>query len=276
MCSNTEPQQVPPAMTHHQQAIEPPERDCRHHEQVHRGNPISMVTKERPPSLRGRNPPPLHIFGHAGLADFDAKPQKLAMDPRCSPQRIGAAHLADKLAYFYRHGRSSAAVLRFPSPIRSKSPTVPTTVSGRTIASAPYILGNSRQTPPNINLSIETNRSLLGLARRSTLICCLSTRISASSATCDRNRSLAIPKISRHKSSIGYQHRAILSQLPARLNLRQGRGHQRRGIPFVLRRMRLSTTTSDELSARLFGRLRRRRQHQRIFENDDLTRAFSI
>src|SRR4029077_2789180 len=59
------------------------------------------------------------------------------------------------------------------------------TVSGRTIASAPYILGNSRQTPPNINLSIETNRSLLRLARRSTLICCLSTRISASSAICD-------------------------------------------------------------------------------------------
>src|ERR1700730_14259328 len=96
------------------------------------------------------------------------------------------------------------------------------TVSGRTIASAPYTLGNSRQTPPNISLSIETNRSLLGLARRSTLICCLSTRISASSATRDRNRSLAIPKINRHKSSIGYQHRAILSQLPARLNLRQG------------------------------------------------------
>src|SRR6202166_4785131 len=96
------------------------------------------------------------------------------------------------------------------------------TVSDRTIASAPYILGNSRQTPPNINLSIETNRSLLGLARRSTLICCLSTRISAASATRDRNRSLAIAKINRHKSSIGCQHRAILSQLPARLNLRQG------------------------------------------------------
>jgi hypothetical protein len=149
------------------------------------------------------------------------------------------------------------------------------TVSDRTIASAPYILGNSWQMPPNINLSIETNRSLLGLARRSTLICCLSTRISASSATRDRNRSLAIPKVNRHKSSIGYQHRAILSQRPARLNIRQGQT-SRRGIPFVLRRMRLSTTTSDELSARLFGRLRRRRQHQRIFEYDDLTRAFSI
>jgi hypothetical protein len=54
------------------------------------------------------------------------------------------------------------------------------------------------------------------------LICCLSTRISASSATRDRNRSLAIAKINRHKSSIECQHRAILSQLPARLNLRQG------------------------------------------------------
>src|ERR1700730_15295146 len=81
MCSNSEPQKLPPAMTHNQQAIEQPKRDCRHHEQVHRGNPISMVTKERPPSLRGRNPLRHHIFGHAGLADIDAKLEKLAMDP---------------------------------------------------------------------------------------------------------------------------------------------------------------------------------------------------
>ena len=33
--------------------------------------------------------------------------------------------------------------------------------------------------------------------------------------TRDRNRSPAIAKINRHKSSIGNQHRAILSQLPA-------------------------------------------------------------
>src|ERR1700721_1911478 len=145
------------------------------------------------------------------------------MDPRCPPQRIAAAYLTDKLAYFYRHGRSSAALLRFPSPIRlNPARCQRITVSGRTIARAPYILGSSRQTPPNIHRSIETNRSLLGLARRSTLICCLSTRISASSATRDRNKSLAIPKINRHKSGIGYHHRAILSQLPTRLNLRQG------------------------------------------------------
>jgi hypothetical protein len=125
------------------------------------------------------------------------------------------------LAYFYRHGRRPQRCFDFQrqydlNPARCQR----ITVSGRTIARAPYILGNSRQTPPNIHLSIEANRSLLGSASRSTLICCLSTRISASSTTRDRNRSLPIAKISRHKSSIGYQHRAILSQLPARLNLR--------------------------------------------------------
>jgi hypothetical protein len=123
---------------------------------------------------------------------------------------------------------------------------------------APYILGNSRQMPSNINLSTETNRSLLGLARRSTLICCLSTRISASSATRDRNRSPAIAKINRHKSGIGNQHRAILSQLPARLNLRQGQGAMRqiKVMPPVFELMR------PQGEAR--GRRRRARLRKRI------------
>jgi hypothetical protein len=40
------------------------------------------------------------------------------------------------------------------------------TASGRTIASASYILGSSRQTPPNISLSIEMNGGLLELDDR--------------------------------------------------------------------------------------------------------------
>jgi len=60
----------------------------------HRG-----VAEECPPALSGTTPPPHHIFGNAGLADIDANLEKLAMDPRCSPQRINDAHLADKLAF---------------------------------------------------------------------------------------------------------------------------------------------------------------------------------
>src|SRR3979490_342636 len=192
MCRNSEPEKLPPAMTHDQQAIEQPKRDCRHHEQVHRGNPISMVTKEPPPSLRGRNPPPHHIFGHAGLADIDAKLEKLAMDPRCSPQRIGAAHLADKLAYLYRHGRSPAAVLRFPSPIRSKSRTVPTDYGlGSDDCKCAIHLGKqsadaSQYQPVNRNKSKP-----LRISRRSTPIKNCSFGLSASNATRGRNRSPA-------------------------------------------------------------------------------------
>ena len=91
------------------------------------------------------------------------------MDSWRSPQRIGDAHLADKLAYFYVTAGRPQRCFDFHrqydlNPARCQR----TTVSGRTIATAPYILENSRQTPPNINLSIETNRSFLGLARRST------------------------------------------------------------------------------------------------------------
>jgi hypothetical protein len=88
-------------------------------------------------------------------------------------------------------------------------------VSGRTIASASFTFGNSPQTLPNTNLSIEMKRGRLGRVRRSTLICWRNTRISTSSATRDRSRSITIPKISLHKSNIEQQHRPILDQPPA-------------------------------------------------------------
>jgi hypothetical protein len=88
---------------------------------------------ERPPSdiistsldrRRLPDPEPLHIASDPGDLERYRLAQKKWEAGRTG--RIGAAHLADKLAYFYRHGRSSAALLRLPSPIRSKSRTVPT------------------------------------------------------------------------------------------------------------------------------------------------------
>jgi hypothetical protein len=76
-------------------------------------------------------------------------------------------------------------------------------------------LGNNRQTPTNIILSIKLKWIRLGPARRSTLTCCLSTKISASSVARDHSRSITVPKISLHKSNIERQHRSILEQPPA-------------------------------------------------------------
>src|SRR6476660_8437406 len=223
MGSNSEPQQLPPAMPHDQQAIEQPERDCRRHEQVHRGNPISMVTKERPPSLRGRNHPAHHVFGHAGLADIDAKLEKLAMDPRCSPQRIGNAHLTDELAYFERHLRPAATASRAQAPVQPETSAMPANNGVRL---------HDRQRIANVwKKPVETNEyQAIEDAERGSLRSnppqnvdlLAQCPISASSAARDRNRSTTAQPMSLKRSLITRQHRPILGQTPTGSGFRQG------------------------------------------------------
>jgi hypothetical protein len=50
---NSKRQDLPPAMAHDQQTIEPPERDCRHDERVDCDSAIRMVVNERRPSREG-------------------------------------------------------------------------------------------------------------------------------------------------------------------------------------------------------------------------------
>src|SRR5467141_660298 len=84
-----------------------------------------MIAKERPPALRWRVSSPGHVLGHAGLSDIDAELEEFSMDPRRSPQRIGNAHLADKLAYLRRYSWSATTAPRLPPPVRSEPGAVP-------------------------------------------------------------------------------------------------------------------------------------------------------
>jgi hypothetical protein len=59
-----------------------------------------MIAEECLPALGRRAPPPCHILRDAGLADIDAELEKLSMDSRRAPQRVGDAHLADQPANF--------------------------------------------------------------------------------------------------------------------------------------------------------------------------------
>src|SRR4030081_1694241 len=125
MRCDAKPQNMSSAVPHDQQSIEPTKRDGRHDEHIHRSDPVSVIAEERPPSLRRRVSSPDHVFGHARLSDIDAELEQLSMDPRRSPQRIGNAHLADKLAYLRRYGWSATAAPRLPAPVRSEPGTVP-------------------------------------------------------------------------------------------------------------------------------------------------------
>src|SRR6202043_1396127 len=112
-------------MPHNQQAIEQPKRDCRHDKHIHSRDAVGMIAKERPPALGRRVSSLGHVLGHAGLSDIDAELEEFAMDPRRSPQRIGNAHLADKLAYLRRYRWSAATAPRLPPPVRSEPCAVP-------------------------------------------------------------------------------------------------------------------------------------------------------
>ena len=89
-------------MPHDQQSIEQAKRDRWNDKQIHRGDPVGMIMKERLPTLRRWRSSFDYIFGHARLADIDSELEQLSVDPRRSPQRVGDAQLADQLAYLCR------------------------------------------------------------------------------------------------------------------------------------------------------------------------------
>src|SRR5260370_24825131 len=95
MRCDSEPYDLSSAVPHDQQSIEQTKRDCRHDEQIYRGDPICMIAKECLPSLGRRAWSPGHILGHTGLPDFDAELEQLSMEPRRSPHPISNAHLCD-------------------------------------------------------------------------------------------------------------------------------------------------------------------------------------
>src|SRR5450432_825818 len=84
-----------------------------------------MVMKKRLPALRRWFSSLDHIFGNACLSDTDPELEQLSVDPRRSPQRIGNAHLADKLAYLRWYSWSATTAPRLPAPIRSEAGAVP-------------------------------------------------------------------------------------------------------------------------------------------------------
>ena len=91
------------------------------------------------------------------------------MDPRRSPQRIGNAHLQDKLAYLQRNCWPAATMSRLPAPVRPETSAMPTD-AGFTIARAFRTVGVDGYTPAKIIRSAVLKVGLFGEFRRNTLI----------------------------------------------------------------------------------------------------------
>src|SRR4029434_4395949 len=163
-----------------QQAIEKLKRNCWHHEQIHRNNPISVIAEKHPPALRRWSPPARYILGHTRLPDVDAEFEEFAMHPRCAPERVGKAHRTDQAAYFQRHRRPAPASSRFPTPIGSKPRSVPTDHGGW--LDDRQCGASGRQPPEQADeyQPIDAAEAWsFGAVRRRTLICWRRAKISA-------------------------------------------------------------------------------------------------
>jgi hypothetical protein len=91
----------------------------------------------------------------------------------------------------------------FPAPKQSEACTVPPNHGfGPNDGERSRVFGSRWQTQPRTALPTVRNDCRLGLPRRSTMICCSNTRISASNAARGRNRSTTIPKIILQRPNI--------------------------------------------------------------------------
>src|SRR5258707_13470728 len=99
-------------MAEDDQNIEEAEADRRHHEQIHRGDAGGMVAQEGLPALARRAPTSPHVLRHCRLGDLDAQLEQLALNPQRALQRIGKAHLANKITKDAWDSRASAHLAR--------------------------------------------------------------------------------------------------------------------------------------------------------------------
>src|SRR3984885_2335290 len=223
MRCDAKPQNTSPAVPHDQQSIDPAKRDCRHHEHIHRSDPVSVVGEKRPPALGRRVSSPGHVLGHARLSDIDAELEEFSMDPRRSPQRIGNAHLADKLAYLRRYSWSAPTAPRLPPPVRSEPGAVPFNhglrlhdrqgaqhLRSQTIQAGEYQTVQHRELRPFRRLPQQHVKLMT------------QNRFSASSEARDRNASTNPNQIRLQTSRIRQERRPIRYQSPARLSFCHG------------------------------------------------------
>src|SRR5262245_12067364 len=67
----------------------------------------NVIVEEGSPCLRWRLWPSDHVFGNRGLRDLNPQLHQFAVNPRCAPNRVLAAHGSNQIADFSRNLRTS-------------------------------------------------------------------------------------------------------------------------------------------------------------------------
>ena len=109
---------------HHEDEQQPAGRR-RYDEEIGGHDLVNVNGQEGPPRLGRRSPGPHEVFRDAGLTDFDAELQQLAVNARSAPEWVGLGHRADQGADVGWDCRTTEPVTAFPGPKASKGLPVP-------------------------------------------------------------------------------------------------------------------------------------------------------
>jgi hypothetical protein len=115
----------PTSMTQDDKTIEDLERDRRQNKEVNRRDAVGVVPEKRPPALRRWPPTLAHVASDCRLGDLQAELKQLTMNAWRTSQRVGTAHLPNKLAQLSRDLRPANTVAGSPPPIGPKAGAVP-------------------------------------------------------------------------------------------------------------------------------------------------------
>src|SRR6266446_7897886 len=126
MGCDVDPDKISAGQPDDDEGIEQLEANGRNNEQVDGSDIRGVVTQEGAPSL-GRRPASLdHVLRDAGLRDFEAELEQLAMDARRTPQRIFRAHPPDQCAHIRIDLWPASKRAGFPPPVPAKAGPMPT------------------------------------------------------------------------------------------------------------------------------------------------------
>ena len=132
------PQQLSPSMAKHKKSKQVLEGQGWDHAEINRYDCLRVTAQECPPGLRWRSSASDHVLGDRRLGHLEPKLQQFAMNSRSAPQWVLLAHQPDEIAQLPLDSGPSWRSSRFPTPVGSKSGSMPPQDRGR--------LNNSGQT----------------------------------------------------------------------------------------------------------------------------------
>src|SRR5712671_4579939 len=80
--------------------VEQPKRRARYDKHVDGGDTLGLIEQEAAPGRGRRTSSSHHVLRNGGLAHLDAELEQLAVDSRCTPERVGSAHLPNQFTNF--------------------------------------------------------------------------------------------------------------------------------------------------------------------------------